>query len=274
LGSEVELVIEFLQKLWNSIVAPALPLLLAFLGYWLGARQERISKSYERHSDDLRKLAHDWSIQLNPISEAGNPLGQEPSKLLLPVETQLLFSDLKNHLPKGLQIIEPWERFKNHLLDYDRRGFRLYQEIVDEAKEKTVLPYDPSSSDAPTIGYAFGRRWYSEVFTVVTRPKFSAHEIDIRVESAGSNNFEVKSQGEILARVHGESEATAVERVLREMFSALPDSLYIKQAREILEMREHLEEERFALLLMIDDFALIPLVKGGCKYIRWSTWRP
>jgi len=272
LGPEVELVVNLLLWLWDKAVVPTIPFFLAFLGYWLGARQERISKSYERHSDDLRSLARDWCVQIKPIPEAGDPLELEPSPLFLSVEDQYLFSDLRNHIPEELPIIESWDRFKSHRLDYDQRRFHLFEEIVDEAKQKTGLPYVPSSSDSPTIGYAFGRRWYSEVFTIATRPEFSAQKIDIWVESAGSNNFEVKSQGDILVRVHGESDAMRVRGVLGDMFNGLPDSPYIEQAREILGERERLEKERLAVLAMIRDFALLPLVKGECKYIRWSTW--
>lgn len=273
MGPEVELVVEFLQKLWN-FVSPAVPFFLVFLGYWLAARQERISKSYQRHSDDLRKLARDWSVQINPTPEAGDPPKLEPSLLPLPVEREYLFSDLKNHIPKELRIIESWERFKNLLLEYDRRRFHLYQEIIDDAKKRTGLPYDPRSPDSPTIGHIFGERWYSEIFWIVMHPEYTTRKIDIQMGSAGSNNFTLESQGNILARVHGESEAITADSVLKDMFNGLPDSPYIAQAKEILKERERLEEERLTLLPMINDFASIPLVKGACKYIRWLTWWP
>jgi len=274
LGPELDLVVEFLQKLWNSVVAPALPVLLVPLGYWLAARDNRISKSYERHTEDLRRLAHDWSAQINPIPDAGDLVESEPALLLLDVERGYLFSDLKNHLPKELPIIEPWEKFKDHLLEHNQKRFHLHQEIIDDAKKRTGLPYDSYSSDSPTIGRSFARQWYREIYTIASKPEFAMHKIQIWTDPARSNNRELMSQGDILVRVREPFEIPAVEGVLREWFSGLPSSPYIEQAKEIIKDREQLEKEQQALLLMIGDFALIPLVKGRCKYISWSVWWP
>jgi hypothetical protein len=270
----MESIVEFLQKLWNSVVAPALPVLLVLLGYWLAARDKRISTSYERHTEDLRGLACRWSVQINPIPDAGDLLESKPTLLLLDVEREYLFSDLKNHLPKELPIIEPWEEFKDHLLKYDQKRFHLHQEIIDDAKKTTGLPYDPYSSNSPTIGRSFAGQWYREIYTIASKPEFATHKIQIWMDSARSNNLELMSQGDILVRVREQSEIPAVEGVLREWFSGLPSSPYIEQAKEIIKEREQLERERQALLLMIGDFALIPLVKGKCKYIRWSVLWP
>jgi len=270
LASEVDLIVEFLQQLWNL----AVPALLVLLGYWLAARDKRISTSYERHTDDLRALARRWSVQINPTPDAGNLPESKPTLLLLDVEREHLFSDLKNHLPKELPIIEPWEKFKDHLLKYDRKRFQLHEGIIDDAKKRTGLPYGPSSSDSPTIGRSLARQWYQEIYTIATHPEFATHGIRIWMDPARSNNRELMSQGDILVRVREQSEVSAMEGILRGMFSGLSSSPYIDQAREIIKDRKQLEEERQALLLMIGDFALIPLVKGRCKYINWSVWWP
>jgi hypothetical protein len=265
----VELVVEFMQELWK-VVGPAVPVFLVFLGYWLAARQERISTSYQRHTDDLKNLGRQWSVQIKPIPEARDPPELEPSLLHLPVESEYLFSDLKSHIPKDLKLISMWESFKKLLLEYNRGRFHLYQEIIDDTKKRTGLPYDPHSSNSPTIGRRFGERWYSEVFMIVMSPEFTAHDIDIQMESAGSGLFTLESQGNILARVRGEPEAMAVKSVLKEMFNGLPNSPYLDQARQLMEQEKYRASERQAVLTMINEFISLPLVKGECRYIKRS----
>lgn len=114
-----------------------------YLGYLFALRREKKLEVTVRHSGELKDLVKRWKTELPLIPDPICPAISEISELELPVENELLFAHLGEHMPRDLDILETWNGYKRLLLEYNERRFHLTEEISSEMYNRTGFQYRP-----------------------------------------------------------------------------------------------------------------------------------
>jgi hypothetical protein len=140
---------------YASLVAVVVAAIAVWITYRLRPMRMR---SIELHSEQLKKAISDWVGKLdNPPSPERSPqipstcnyIEQipEPEIYALSLEADILFRDLKNHLPCFL--FEKWEQYKRMRNDYLKMGQHLTQQVLHFATETTGLKIFDDRSALP-----------------------------------------------------------------------------------------------------------------------------
>jgi hypothetical protein len=130
---------------YASLVAVVVAAVAVWITYRLRPMRMR---SIELHSEQLKKAISDWIDKLdNPPSPEYSPqipstcnyIEQipEPEIYALSLETDILFRDLNNHLPRSL--FDKWKQYKSMRNEYLKMGQHLTQQALHFATETTGL---------------------------------------------------------------------------------------------------------------------------------------
>jgi hypothetical protein len=264
---------DFLNALQEILSIPVIVSLLTlvvslYLSYVLTIRRERKLRAIERHSNDLRDLGKRWIEAVPFVPPAKNARDYELSFEEISIEKEYLFSDIKNHIPSDMNLLELWEKFKKDLNEYCKKPFSLFQEILEDCRERTELQYNPDF----TKGYGFSTHFvteiYSDIFRVIEEHEPHFLKVQTRIDKK-DNGYELWTSGYGIAQ-GSEEEMKKATKVREEFLNELQTSKYIPKARDLIKEQDSLEKEKDLLLRKINDFISIPLYRGECKYVKWS----
>jgi hypothetical protein len=268
-----------------SIASMVSAIAAAGIAYFNYRSRPILMKSVERHSDDLRTLASEWAEQLPlviepteiriPLNEL-DKLMKEIEKPRIPVEDRFLFSDLHNHIPEEMPILEHWRKYKMDLLSYDQKRFCLLSHIRNEILIRTGLPFD-SEFEHGVSSHGVKAVYNMFLAHIVNGSKHwlrYGHDTTI---SSHRDKSTLNAHGEGLA-IGSQEEIRKMQEMLVQMTRDMRKTLGIEEyycwtkiAKELLSDKQSLDKSRSELLHEIRDFASLPLMPGECKYIRWAT---
>lgn len=263
---------EFPWSLLFLAIASLAALSTAILNY---LSRPILVRTIERHSDDLRDITRRWLNEIPQPPEADRVLpggirlkAPKCEPLRLRVEDEFLFSDLKEHMPAGMNLLRTWKDFKEAYDHYNSDRFSLFNEITKDAETNTGLRYEERFSHG--ISEYLPHGIYTDIFRVLDgwEPYHLGVKPEVRDESEGMSALWYSGYG--FARGTKE-EISRAESFVRDTIQKLKDSPYLAKAKHILEERDKLTRSREDLVREIRDFISIPIVPGRCKYIRWSV---
>jgi len=262
---------EFPWSLLFLAIAALAALATAMLNY---LSRPILVRTIERHSDDLREIARTWLNEIPQIPEAERVLtrGARPEvpkyePLRLGVESEFLFSDLKEHVPPGMNLFQNFRNFKEAYDRYNSERFALFNDIKKDAEDSTGLKYDELFRHG--ISEFLVHAIYTDLFEVLKNRE--PYHLGVKPEVSVSEGM-----FRLTYRMYGfacgtEEEVSKTETFVRDTLQKLKDSPYLAKAKQILEERDKLTRSREDLVREIRDFLSIPIVPGRCKYIRWSV---
>lgn len=228
-------------------------------------------RTIEKHSEDLKEMVERWLGQIPQPPEArslreGLPPEYEYKPLRLAIEDEFLFSDLKEHMSPGENVLGLWEGFKCAFDDYIRKRFDLFNEIKKDAETNTGLKCDGFDH---SISRDLVHGIYADVFRVLEgyAPDFlRGFKPDVQ---AMQGMFELWCYYTSFAR-GTEEEMSKTKSFVQDALQKLKDSPHLSKAKKILEERDRLMERRRNLFREIKDFLAIPILPSRCKYIKRS----
>jgi len=236
-----------------------------YVSYKLAIRREMRLRTIESHSKALRDLARRWLQGIPSVFPAKTPKTSEQPLEKILIEKEHLFSDLKNHIPPDLKLLEIWEKFKKDLGEYEKKRFSLFQEILEDCKERTKLPYNPDFKKGYGFSTHFITHIYSDIFSGVEGYEPDSPSARTKIEKEGKELWTLSGYG----LVQGSKEEIEKAKKVWEEF--LQKSKFISKAKGLLKDQESLQETNNELRRCINDFISIPLYRGECKYIKRSV---
>lgn len=220
----------------------------------------------EKHSEELRASLRAWS---GVVSRASPP---DPNANLgytdqgeFTLEGEILFRDLRQHIPPEFHTFERWESLKKDRHAYDVRRNALYGEMVKHVDTAT--------------GHGLGRYLaaflYSDAIAVARneRPSHRDRKSEIRETSDAHYLF---GFGMVLLDQTTETEAKNIWGRITTMFENLtqpgtPESQFVADTKELLAIKDQLDAACGQLTREIDELLAIPILPGDCKHIKRAT---
>lgn len=245
-----------------------------FLTYFYRPIKIEIRK---RHSDDLKGLVEEWKAEVPEVLSANEAEKSEPTLLKLPVEKEHLFSDLKNHMPPDLNVLDVWKTFKSEYKEYARKRYRLFKDICDEVANKTGLDFKWKGSNYEwkegTMSDLYIELIYRDAFNVADNRSKRYDNIGYVIE-AGTTGYLLRSRTQVTTLAWGSSKEVVrkAESIHKAMISGLEDSDYVGKAKSLLDDQKALEERREELMIALNGFISIPIFPRNCRYISWSIY--
>lgn len=140
---------------YAALIAAVVAAVAAWLTYRLRPLRMR---SIEAHSEELKKTITDWIDHLtdpaSPSRPAFIPLGHsyieqvpDPEPYTMSLENDILFRDLRNHLPSSL--FDKWDKYKSRQNAYLKDKQYLTQEILQFVTRTTGLKVHDASGPLP-----------------------------------------------------------------------------------------------------------------------------
>lgn len=237
----------------------------------------------EKHSRDLMEFLESWRNEIYRICSEKvflyDPLtGQEHQ---FPIEQDILFADLKNHVPRELDTSELWDKLKLMRNELDTKTRSYYDHIKMHLEQYTklkVLSYkDESTPSAIGITHVC-QDWFYENFLLKAENK--AENKDMRLEvrlciPEHAPNELRRASGDIWAYTNAQTEA----QQLMDLIQAMLDNINSGQsdtaewglfagADDVVGARSKLQEVRDMILVRIAEIKAIPILTGNCKHIK------
>lgn len=238
------------------------------LSYFFSLRREKKMTVIIRHSDELKKLAERWKKEIPSVSDPRDPLMIEPALQNLPVEDEYLFSDLQEHTPSNLNLIETWDNYKELCYLYYKERFLFTHKIIENINKKVGLPFN---SNWLKGSHGFSKSLIDLLFSDLSSLA-SGHEryylmSDFKINK--NEKYELWRGG--LGIAWGkEHEINKTKEVIVKIFSELPKSWYFDNFKDLVKKWEELLKIKEEFNKKINDFMSLPLFLHECKYIKLS----
>jgi hypothetical protein len=285
------LAISFISKLWQGLSSEDRLLFVTFLyviataaiAYLTYRSRPILMKAIEEHTLRLRKLAEDWLKEI-VFDELKKPL-RELKQDHFQIEKEFLFEDLKLHIPKEINMLNLWEKFKININDYNNLKWELYRALKDYIIKQTQLNY---SSEKNITSVSFNDYYIMVIYPFLIKSVKEGHIIEpniikkrrkskvIKLEKedeiwelydisgnllAYGDEYQIKAAYEIVSTLYHNFGEFQKQKIAKE--SALYKSL-----SRLIELEKILNKQKDELRLKINDFISIPLYTKKCKYIK------
>ena len=204
---------------------------------------------------------------------------------LFQIEKEFLFEDLKLHIPKEINMLNLWEKFKININDYNNLKCELYRALKDYIIKQTQLNY---SSEKNITSASFNDYYIMVIYLFLIKSAKEGHIIEPNIIKKRRESKVIKlekedeiwelydSSGNLLAYGDKYQINSAYEIVstlchnfgeFQKQKIAKESALY-KSLSRLIELEKILNEQKDELKLKINDFISIPLYTKKCKYIK------
>lgn len=246
-----------------------------------------LMKAIEEHTLRLRKLAEDWLKEIT-FDNVEKPLS-ECIRKEFQIEKEFLFDDLKLHIPKEINMLDLWEKFKININGYNKLKYELYKELLAYTVTQTGLSYSNSKEklSTPSFNYDYIKIIYELWIKIAKLEHLEDRVPNIRKKKHQSNVKTVTEQedeiwelydtsGNLLA-YGDEYQINSVYEIvstLYQNFVEFQKQMIVKELaldkslNRLIELEKILNEQKNELELKINDFISIPLYSQKCKYIK------
>ena len=280
---------------WPVIITAAITLIIAFITAWVAYvnyhTRPILSQLREKHSEALKDILRDFHAALtlrgweNIVIDSHLPHSLHPDILYPTIEKNLLFRDLPNHLPSGLNVVMQWTIFRDSYIEYNEKRSALLNKIVgDLGNMPDSLPFSKL-----IIKEAVAKGLYEEAvrFAANEEPLCTEEVLDYSFQKEETSNY-ITTKGDwpdlYSLVVNGE---TWVEKISKEgidesvkylgqLFSNLAvggtnESQYIKDAKSIRAHELSLIKANRELRQNVEEILAIPILPGDCKHIKRAS---
>ena len=236
---------------------------IAYLNY---RSRPILIRTLERHSDDVKALASRWKGELPILPRPEQAIFPEIS-FPLPVESELLFADIWEHVPPDISLREAWNSFRIIAEEHYLTRQDFLKSVRTEIERRTGLSHDNS----------FQKRGYtSDMVSFLFRDTFEMMKGESRPYA--SLNLSRSKSGELSLLLAGsqglaagsEEDIAKVEKVWVSFVNGMEKenlSLF-KAATELVEEEARFRNVREQLEKLMNEFAVIPLYSTRCKYVK------
>lgn len=246
--------------------------LIAYLTY---RSRPILIKAIEEHTSRLRKLAEDWLEEIK-FDEVEKPL-MVLKKDQFQIEKEFLFEDLKLHIPKEINMLDLWEKFKINIDKYNKLKYELYTDIKNYIEHQTGLSYSSEENlSLSSFNDDYIKRIYELLIGIAkghlpATPDFKAKTYHSKVKIVTEKEDEIwelhDSSGKLLA-YGDEYQINSAKEIGQTMHQNFTNLEFYKSVNRLIELEEILNEQKDKLKLRINDFISIPLYSQKCKYIK------
>lgn len=223
----------------------------------------------KKHSDDLKDIIHDWKSQIPSPERALNLIVNEPQVIEILVEKEYLFSDLRNHMPSELRLFDVWETYKEALFQYNNRRYTLFQNIKNEALNRTGLPIG-EGSEPRVLRIDFCKQIYTNVFYTAEGRKKAYTDSDYRSHAINNNAIQLVCDNQSIAHINSEllDEIKGIHQNWMDELNS--ESIYVEEARNLISLKNQLDSSKMQLERELKEYKRIPILPKNCKYIGWA----
>lgn len=246
--------------------------LIAYLTY---RSRPILIKAIEEHTSRLRKLAEGWLEEIK-FDEVEKPL-MVLKKDQFQIEKEFLFEDLKLHVPKEINMLDLWEKFKININEYNKLKYELYTDIKNYIEQQTGLSYSSEENlSLSSFNDDYIKRIYELLIGIAkgylpATPDFKAKAYHSKVKIATEEEDEIwqlhDSSGKLLA-YGNEYQINSAKEIGQTMHQNFTNLEFYKSVNRLIELEKILNKQKDELKLKINDFISIPLYSQKCKYIK------
>ncbi len=223
----------------------------------------------KKHSDDLKEIIHEWKSQIPSPERAMNVVVTEPLVIEISAEKEYLFSDLRNHMPSELKLFDVWDTYKEALHQYNNRRYTLFQNIKNEALNRTGLLIR-EGSESGVLRIDFCKQIYANVFYTAEGRKKDYTDSDYRSNPINNNEIMLACDNQSIAHINSEL-LDEIKRVHQNWMDELNrESEFVKEARNLSSLKNQLETSKMQLERELKEYKRIPILPKDCKYIGWA----
>lgn len=250
-------------------------IIAAFFAAFLSWRSRALLlATKEKHSRDLMGILDIWTQDVaNILPDDTPPLDETlPSdKTIFSIETNILFSDLENHIPAELGIFKTWDSFKSSWQNLQTRRITYYQSIRNHLERFSglkSLTFAEENGQNLGITHSCLQWMYTNILGKAKGKSISLPELFI--PDAYPN--ELMTSGQVWSWTNTPPLfksllITVIENIENEQSNVAEYDLLVK-AREMLESQRELEQLKENLLSKIAEAKAIPILTGDCKHLK------
>lgn len=267
---------EWIQVILGSIAL--LGVVAAFSTAYLTWRSRAILlATKEKHSDDLKAVLEQWkgeSVQMYTTFDPAYPYSPPPNKF--PIEQVVLFSDLKNHLPKELRLMATWDDFKKKWLEVEAQEVSYQQSVRASLEHYTglqALTLDDEGKQNSGITRLCVGTWYSYMISLARYGKIPTINLEVVPEHNPTQVVGINSGAWVIS-----PKASQVRDSLLQMVSDLRNQRYdsviydlLQKGKTVVRVQDEMESLKEILSNRIEEAKAIPILTGNCKHIRRAT---
>ena len=286
----MSILLHFLQGLVNAMMANYLlfvtflyVIVTAAIAYLTYRSRPILMKAIEEHTLRLRELAEDWlkEIEFDELEKPLRVLKQDHFQ----IEKEFLFEDLKLHIPKEINMLNLWEKFKININGYNNLKCELYRALKDYIIKQTKLNY---SSEKNITSASFNDYYIMVIYLSLTKSAKKGHIIEPNIIKKRRESKVIKTEKEDeIWELYGSTEnllaygdeyqinpAYEIVSTLCQDFwefqkqMVTKESTLYKSLSRLIELEKIVNEQKDELKLKINDFISIPLYTKKCKYIK------
>ena len=278
---------------WWVIVTVIGTLIIAFVTAYVAYLNYRtrplLVRTREKHSEDIKKVLERWAAQItgDGLRDLVPSLysSHRINKPYLDVEEEILFLDLRAHIPENFNLLTDWEAFRKNCLEYNAGREELYKKISQDVKKAFTRPPIAGSEatdyfvkaiyeDAVSLAKGEKQHWLNSKMEtnkvqLVAPPSLVYANLNGRmiVEAKYKNITEAET-----AEQQVNAAAGHLLMVLKNLSKKGTDeSSYRVEARHLHQIETNLMQQHNKLLHDINDLLAIPILAGDCKYIRMAV---
>ena len=248
--------------------------LIAYLTY---RSRPILIKAIEEHTSRLRKLAEGWLEEIK-FDEVEKPL-MVLKKDQFQIEKEFFFDDLKLHVPKEINMLDLWEKFKKNIDEYNKLKYELYTDkIKNYIEQQTGLSYRSYSSEECLSFFTddYIKNIYEQLIGMAkgylpATPDFKAKRHHSKVKIVTENEdeiWELQDSGKLLLAYGDESQINSAYKIVSPSYRNFKNLEFYKSVNRLIELEKILNKQKDELKLKINDFISIPLYSQKCKYIK------
>lgn len=231
----------------------------------------------EKHSDDLKTILDQMKTDLTYRHTAITPIypyTPPTEQAEFEIERVILFDDLKNHIPRELDLLKSWTKFKQKWLELQKQEVHLQESVKQHLEQYGRLPVLPveqvhnqhsgityhcvSFLSSHIVDVAAGR--FTPVNFVI--PHDTPNQLyagGLVAESSSSGIIQLKGSLETMVdNIEKHNAGTSEHRLLAE-------------AEKIVGYQTDIESLRLKLQAKIDEAKVIPILAGNCRHLRRAT---
>jgi len=264
---------------WTQVAIAIIMLLAAtaaFITAYVNYRtRPLLIRTKEMHSEDLKRVLDLW---IEELDFQGVPalymLLREATDLNFAVEDNILFADLKNHVPRDIDLFGQWDAFKEQRRLFDDKRLALYTSIKKYLKLYGRLDVLSEFTDS-LIGFSRScADWlYKSVADKADGGKISINP-QFQIETLPDGQANLRLYGDYFARAETQFSAKAIEELLTMTVAQIDQdepgpAAYdlLTEARNLANEQTKLKGQRQALFSSIEAARAIPILTGNCEHI-------
>jgi hypothetical protein len=267
----------------NSLIQLAVAvgtLILACMAY-KQIKENRLIENVKIHSNDLKEFLRQWKekylLKIPPAESDYKcynpavvldepPTFDEPTKFSFTIKENLLYEDIRNHLPSEYnKLNERWSEYKELIRSYDEKRKNLLENIKNDLDrtKKTTFPAVSIYARAVSLGLK-GILCRASIYDYSVEKridyilKYGTHEKYWVYDTVSTTMVPDDERESEIAKLRADHENISKDYNIK----------YKEEIKEILTIERNLIERREEISIMLEDIILIPNLPKECKYIK------